>query len=246
MKDVLIICPVGMDYNTDDRWKDHWRLTNTEREYETLVIAYNDYEPPIGTYDHIIHQKGHKWNLIKKIKEHFPYDAYKYIGCLDDDLVTDYQSINVGIKLAKRFDFGLWQLSMPPDSDLHPTYHNCLKQDLTCTFSETNFIEMGSPFFKIDLFEKLLDFLSHWEFKIGMGIDKVFCNIFECPANVVHYASIHQPFRTSYYDKSFAHNEMVQFLYHDFSKIMKEHYNRDITFNDMQVVFNKFRVTGKI
>ncbi|MCK9369308.1 hypothetical protein M0R04_05155 [Candidatus Dojkabacteria bacterium] len=222
--------------------EDHWRWTNNKRNYETLVISYNNFEPEQSSYDYIVNMIGHKWNLIKDVSKIFPIDNYDYIGCVDDDLITDYQSFNVGLDLANRFNFQYWQLSMPPGSDLHPTYHRCLQQDNTCIFSETNFIEMGSPFFTLDKFKFLMDFLSHWDFKVGMGIDRVFYDLFKCPANVVHCANIHQPIRESYYDKTEATLEMYDFMYDKYAKILNQHYGRESHFVDSLNVFKKFKL----
>lgn len=243
----LIICPVGMGISHDPRWKseDHWRLTTNERNYETLVIVYNDFVPEPNTYDHIIRLKGHKWQLMRDIAKVFPTSQYKYVGCVDDDLITDYQSFNKGLELAERFNFQYWQLSMPPDSDLHPSYHQCLKNDPTCDFSETTFIEMGSPFFTLEKYLFLADFLTHWDFKVGMGIDRVWFDMFGCPANVVHCAMIHQPFRESYYDKSEATREMYDFMNNKYREIMKTYYGRDVNFVDQLNVLNKFKLKVK-
>lgn len=238
----LIICPVGMKVPTGTTIdnKDHWRWINNKRNYETLVINYNDFEPELESYDYIIKMEGHKWNLIQEVSKIFPVDNYNYIGCVDDDLITDYKSFNIGLELAEEYNFQYWQLSMPLGSCLHPAYYNCLLQDPTCTFSATNFIEMGSPFFTSEKFNFLMDFLSHWKFKVGMGIDRVFFDLFQCPANVVHCATIHQPFRESYYDNTEATLEMYDFMYDKYAKILRQYYNRESYFVDSLSVIKKY------
>jgi hypothetical protein len=86
--------------------------------------------------------------------------------------------------------------------------------------------------------------MKYADFKIGWGIDKVFCDVLESNANVIHVASIHQPFRDSYYDKTDAMNEMNDFLFTKYPKIMQEHYGRDPDWVDMQVTLKKYKVTG--
>lgn len=244
MADNLIICPVGMKIPTDPRWKDeeHWRWTNNNRDYETLVVVYNDFEPEPNSYDYILKTTGHKWQIMREVGKHFPVNKYKYIGCVDDDLVTDYHSFNDGLSLANKFNFQYWQLSMPEDSDLHPNYHNCLKNDPNCTFSETTFIEMGSCFFTTEKFNFLMDFISHWDMKIAWGIDKTFFDLFQCPANVVHSSMIHQPVRESYYDKTAAQIEMDDYLYNKYPQILKTYYNRESNFQDIPVTLKKYKV----
>jgi hypothetical protein len=240
----LVICPVGMPMPFDARYDsdNHWRYTNKlDREYDTLVVVYNDFEPEPNSYDFILRMKGHKWQIIQKVFETFDYSSYDYIGCVDDDLITDIQSFNKGIKLARMFNSSHWQLSMPHDSSL---IYQPLFQDPSCDVSETNFIEMGSCFFRNDQFTKLLKFMKYADFKIGWGIDKVFCDVLESNANVIHVASIHQPFRDSYYDKTDAMNEMNEFLFTKYPKIMQEHYGRNPNWVDMQVTLKKYKVTG--
>ena len=241
----LIICPVGMEVpkSSEIKNEDHWRWTNNKRDYETLVIVYNDFEPEPNSYDHIIRMKGHKWVILKDLVfwNIFPLKDYEYIGCVDDDLITDYQSFNRGLELAHKYKFNYFQLSMPPDSDLHPTYKGCLQQDPTCDFSYTSFIEMGSCFFTTEKFLKLMEMLEHWNFKVGWGIDKIFYDFFQCPANVVHAATIHQPFRESYYDKTEAMQEMNEFLYKIYPKIMQKYYGRVSNIKENYFVFSSYK-----
>ena len=239
MADNLIICPVGMEMPHDARWseEEHWRWTKNERLYETLVVVYNDFEPEPGSYDHILRMKGHKWQIIQEVAKTFPIDKYKYIGCVDDDLITGYKDFNTGLLLAQNLNFQYWQLSMPHDSSL---IYECLRHDPNCHFSETNFIEMGSPFFTLDKFKFLMKFISHWPLEIAWGIDKTFYDLFQCPANVVHCAMIHQPIRASYYDKTEAMMEMNDYLNFRYPSILKKHYNRESNFIDRQDTLRRF------
>ena len=240
MADNLIICPVGMPMPKDGRYdmENHWRFTKETRNYETLVVVYNDFEPEPGSYDHIIRMKGHKWQIIREVAKVFDYKKYKYIGCVDDDLITDIQSFNRGLELATKYDFRLWQLSMPNDSSL---IYECLRHNPACTFSETNFIEMGSCFFRTDKFEKLLGLLELWNCEVAWGVDKVFCDFLQDTANVVHCATIHQPFRDSYYDHDEAMREMNGFLYNIYPDIMRNHYKREPNWIDRQLTINMFK-----
>jgi hypothetical protein len=244
----LIICPVGMEMPHDPRWKkeDHWRWTHNKRNYETLLVVYNDFEPEPGSYDHLIRMKGNKFQIVRNVAHDIPLGKYNYIACVDDDLITGYQDFNIGLEYAEKFNFQCWQLSMPHDSSL---IFQPLFNDPTCDFSETNFIEMGSPFFKEDKFRFLMEFLDHWDnieshfkLEIGWGIDKTFYDMFQCPCNVVHSGMIHQPFRDSYYDKSRAMAEMNEYLYSIYPRILKQHYGRESRFIDRQETFRKFKI----
>lgn len=237
----LIVCPVGMPIPKDPRWKDedHWRWTHNERDYETLVIVYNDFEPEPGSYDHIVRLKGHKWQLIQEVHKYINLANYTYIGCVDDDLITGYQDFNKGLEYAQKYNFGYWQLSMPSDSSLiYPPLFN----DPTCDFSETNFIEMGSPFFRLDRFIFLMEFIGHWKMEIAWGIDKTFYDLFLEPSYVIHSAMIHQPFRDSYYDQSEAMKEMNEYLSEVYPRILREKYGRESQFIDRQLTLRKFKI----
>ena len=245
----LIIVPVGMKVPTDPKIKDedHWRWTYNTRDYKTLAVCYNNFEPEMNSFDYIIKMKGHKWVIMKDLlfNHILPVDNYEYIGCVDDDLITDYQSFNKGLELARKYSFQYWQLSMPPDSDLHPNYKKVLQQDPNCDFSFTNFIEMGSPFFTVKKFKALMEMLKYWHFKIGYGIDTIFYDFFQCPANVVHSAIIHQPFRESYYDKTEAMQEMYDFISRKYPEIMWKYYGRKTNVNENYQVFSSYKVINE-
>ena len=235
----LIITPVGCPITFDDRYdaENHWRFTDKmERDYETLVVVYNDYVPPENTYDHIVHMKGHKWQIVREIAKGKDFDVskYEYIGCVDDDLITDIQAFNTGLDLAKRHDFRIWQLSMIEGSGI---IYDCLKQNPDWVFSETNFVEMGSTFFRQDTFQEVVRFFDELDFTVGWGIDKVWCDVLKTTANVVHAASIYHPPNTikpSYYNQSDAMMEMIRMIDHVYPKVIREKFNRNWKFRDVQ------------
>lgn len=229
-KKALIICPVGCAMTFHEKYdkENHWRYTNKlERNYETLIAVYNDFEPEPNSYDHMIRIAGHKWQIIRSIPFLFDLSKYSYIACVDDDLITDIQSFNYGIDLALKHDFALWQLSMIEGSGI---IYRCLMQNQNWDYSETNFIEMGSPFFRLDIFHKVIDFMNEIEhFEVGWGLDKMFCQFLDCYANVVHHKSIYHPpnsIKPSYYDQKVAMDEMMYMINHVYPRIMHDKYNK--------------------
>jgi hypothetical protein len=240
----LIITPVGCDITFHDAYdkENHWRFTDkANRVYETLAVVYNDYVPPENTYDHIIHLKAHKWQIVRALAmgrvDGFDLDLtkYDYIGCVDDDLVTDIQSFNVGLLFAKINDFRIWQLSMLEGSGI---IYDCLKQNKDWLYSTTNFVEMGSTFFRQDKFQEVVKFFDELDFQVGWGIDKVWCDVLNTTANVVHAASIYHPPNTikpSYYSQAMAMQEMNDMISNVYPKVMAQVYGRvDWKFRDVQ------------
>jgi len=242
----LIICPVGcpMTFKKEYDEENHWRYTDRAwRDYETLVVVYNDFEPPPNTYDHILRLSGHKWQIIKEVPRLFDTSWYNYVGCVDDDLITDIHNFNLGIHLAQEHNFPLWQLSMLEGSGI---IYDCLKQNKNWSYSETNFIEMGSPFFRQDKFVEAIDFLRELNFDVGWGIDKMFCDVLNTTANVVHAASIYHPPNTikpSYYDQREAYVEMERMILDVYPRIMREKYGKtDWVFTDSQKTLKAFSI----
>jgi hypothetical protein len=196
--------------------KNHWRFTQKQdRLYATWAVIYNEFVPEVEkTFDFISCYKGHKWNIVQHLaREHTDVlKQYRYIGCFDDDLITDIEAVNTLVARALHFNWKLAQLSMLKGSG---AIYRCTQQNTEWSHSKTNFIEMGSPIFRQDIFFKLMDFMAHLDITIGWGIDKLFCEPgvlgHQTEANVVHSHSIYHPHfsvKPSYYDQSLAMQEM--------------------------------------
>lgn len=250
VRKALIVIPCGGNPDKFDPRYDkeaHWRSKHPARTYEILNLMYNDFEPDTNTYDHIIRDvKGHKWQMIAKAFtriQGFDFSKYDYIGCIDDDQITDVWNLNMGLELARRFDFRLWQLSMADQSDV---FYECLKQKEDTVFSETNFIECGVPVFRNDVFKKILKALTYpeWKYEQAWGLDKAYTDIAQSHAHVIHCASIYHPKREAYYnnDRSGAMNELHDFMSHTYPKMCREIFNRETLMVDEQRVYNTYRM----
>lgn len=239
MDKALIITPTGCSMFFDDDYdKDnHWRYAKPERTYETCVVVFNDFQPEPGTYDYIIRMKGLKWNLIPEVCKIINWHNYDYIGCFDDDYVTDIQSVNESLRLARRYDFRLFQQSLTSW-----TVYPCLEQNKDFMFTETNFIELGVPFFRNDIFRKILLFLNDYKYECSdWGIDKILCYYLQATAHVIHSTSIKHVRQESSYNKEDGFREM-RYLMHDFfPKYMKDKFNIEYTPIDEQKVFKGYK-----
>jgi hypothetical protein len=223
----IIFVPTG---NYPDKFDDrydknaHWRSKHPDRTYEIVSCVYKEgFEPDPNTYDYVYHIRGHKWHMVRDVFNQFDYTKYDYVGCIDDDEITDVWNLNRGLEMARRFDFRLWQLSMAEGSDI--------------------FIEMGVPVFRSDVFAKILKALNNWkEFEVGYGLDKAYCDIAQSHAHVVHNASIYHPPRNAYYDKTSSMKELNDFMTTIYPKMAREVFGHDSMMIDQQVTYHRFKM----
>ena len=240
MNKALIITPTGRPiYHHEDYDKDnHWRYTKPERTYETCVVVYNDFQPEPGTYDYIIRRKGLKWNLVPEVSKIINWEDYDYIGVWDDDYATDIQSINKSLAYARRYDFRLFQQS----TTSFQTY-DCLKHNPEFAFTETNFIELGVPFFRNDIYRKVLRFLNDYRYeKSDWGIDKVLCYYLQASAHVVHETTVrHMLPDESTYNKEDGFREMEYLMRDFFPKYMRDNFGLDYQYTDVQQTIRAYK-----
>jgi hypothetical protein len=242
MNKALIITPTGCPIFFDEKYdqQNHWRFTKPERTYETCVVVFNDFQPQPGTYDYIIRRKGLKWNLIPEVAKIINWEDYDYIGCWDDDYVTDIQSVNAALNMARSLDFRLFQQSLTSW-----TVYPCLEHNPDLVFSETNFIELGVPFFRNDIFRKVLRFLNDYKYeKSDWGIDKVLCYYLQASAHVVHNVSIKHMRPESSYSKEDGFREMNYLMNEFFPKYMKEKFNINYSPIDKQYAIQEYKKRG--
>ena len=240
MNKALIITPTGRPiYHHEDYDKDnHWRYTKSGRSYETCVVVYNDFQPEPGTYDYIIRRKGLKWNLVPEVSKIINWQDYDYIGVWDDDYASDINSVEIALSYARRYDFRLFQQS----TTSFQTY-DCLKHNPEFAFTETNFIELGVPFFRNDIYRKVLRFLDAYRYeKSDWGIDKVLCYYLQASAHVVHETTVrHMLPDESTYNKEDGFREMEYLMRDFFPKYMKENFGLDYQYSDVQQMIRAYK-----
>jgi hypothetical protein len=237
----LIITPTGRNLTFDDAYdkENHWRFTKPERTYDTCVVVYKeDFEPEPGTYDFIVRRKGLKWNLIPEVAQIIKWEDYDYIGCWDDDYATDIQSLNFALDLARKGDFRAFQ-----QAAISFNTYPCLRHNPEWLVSETNFIELGVPFFRNDIFRKVLRFLNDYKYqKSDWGIDKVLSFYLQTTFHVIHETTIkHMIPDESSYSKSDGFQEMEYLMTDFFPKYMKKNFNLDYVYNDNQITISAYR-----
>jgi hypothetical protein len=202
------------------------------------VVVYNDFQPEPGTYDFIIRRKGLKWNLVPEVSKIINWEDYDYIGVWDDDYATDIQSINKSLAYARRYDFRLFQQS----TTSFQTY-DCLKHNPEFAFTETNFIELGVPFFRNDIYRKVLRFLNDYRYdKSDWGIDKVLCYYLQASAHVVHDTTVrHMLPDESTYNKEDGFREMEYLMRDFFPKYMRDNFGLEYQYSDVQQTIRAYK-----
>lgn len=247
MDKALIITPTGCPLFFDDEYdkNNHWRFNKPGRTYEVCVIGFkDDYVPEPESYDYFFHEPvRYKWKHLPKLvkdldkKYNVRWYDYDYIGYWDDDYCTDIQSVEIALSLARQFDFRFFQQSL-----ISWTVYPCLQQNKEWIFTETNFTEMGVPFYRADIFKKILTLLEDYVYNESeWGIDKIMCDYLRKTAHVVHASSIKHMRRESWYNKDNAFKEMDYLMRDWFPKYMKEKFNIEYTYNDQQLILNAYK-----
>jgi hypothetical protein len=222
-----IFVPVGIpiafhpSYDRDN----HWRMVKPTRNYEVVAYNYNNFQPESGTYDILVKDRGYKWEMAKHFLETFDYTEYDYIGFWDDDLITDIQSINRAIEIAVDNNLKLFQLSTISGSD---STHTILHQDLSKSYSKTNFNEGMGQFVHSSLIPIILQFFKHHKVKSGWGFDLIMSSICKEKCGVIHEVSMYHPAKPSSYDKTLAHSEMHKILTWVYPNFMKDQYGESV------------------
>lgn len=245
-KDAIIFCAAGIPIHHYEKEYDkdnHWRFTKDHRQYETAVYMYKDYDIESNSYDYLVRDiKGFKWQIAYKFLKEFDFSNYEYVAFFDDDVITDIQSINRAINIAKERDFKIFQLSTVDGSE-HT--HQVLFQNKSLITSTTNFVEGMGPFFHVSLIPSLLEFWKFHEVKSGYGFDLLYTEITNSKAGVIHEVSMFHPPKSfygyvpKYYDNSEAENEMYHILVNVYPKFMKAVYNKDTgPFDRRYIVYN--------
>jgi hypothetical protein len=231
----LIISPTGCSMFFDNSFDkdDHWRYTKQNRSYETCLVVFNDFEPEPGTYDMIIRHKGRKWAMLNEICDKIKWEDYQYIAYFDDDYCTTVTEINKALDIAKKNDFRLFQQSLTSW-----TVYPILTHNSNYVWTETNFIELGVPFFRNDIFRKVLRFFQDYTpGEAEWGMDKVLCFYLQASAHVIHETKIKHMRRESYYDKTKAFAEMDYLMKDWFPKYMDEKFGLKYEYSDQQFAF---------
>ena len=121
--------------------------------------------------------------------------------------------------------------------------YDCLKHNPEFAFTETNFIELGVPFFRNDIYRKVLRFLDAYRYeKSDWGIDKVLCYYLQASAHVVHDCTVrHMLPDESTYNKEDGFREMEYLMRDFFPKYMRDNFGLDYQYSDVQQTIRAYK-----
>lgn len=249
MHKALIITPTGCPMFFDDEYdkENHWRYNKPNRTYEVCVIGFKEqYSPEEGSYDYYFrYPVRYKWKELPRllnflIDKGVDWRNYDYIGYWDDDYCTDIQSVEKALAIARRFDMRIFQQALKSW-----TVYPCLEHNPDWIFASTNFTEMGVPFYRMDIFKKVLTLLTDYVYNESeWGIDKVMCDYIGNTAHVIHESTIKHMRRESWYDKTNAFKEMEYLMTVWFPDYMKKKFGTEYIYNDKQVIYNAVVLNG--
>lgn len=241
MNKALIITPTGCPYYLDDEFdkENHWVFRKPGRTYETCAVIFNDFEPEPGTYDMTIRHKGLKWNMLPEICDIIKWENYDYIGYWDDDYCTDIESLELALDIARKRDLRFFQQSLTSW-----TVYPILEHNPNKFLSETNFIELGVPFFRNDIFRKVLRLLNDYTYKESdWGIDKILSHYLGQTAHVIHASRIKHMRRESSYSKEAGFREMDYLMKEWYPKYSMEKFNKPYEYLDAQIEYGYYEVS---
>jgi len=225
-------CGRPIDFYSAYDAKDHWRYLHDNRNYEVMICPYNDLPIEEGTYDFLLEKRrGYKWELCEYFMNNFDYSKYEYVAFFDDDIITDFQSINRAIEIAYENSLKIFQLSLVEGSYVN---HPLTAQDKSLKYTLTNFVECMSPFYHVSILKDFKDLWNYHKFLTGWGLDCIVSDALKTPSAIIHEVNMyHKPVTgPSWYDRGEAYGEMVHIWKNVFPRYMKDKYNEDAVFVD--------------
>jgi len=189
--------PVGRNLNFHEKYKneDHWRYTKNDRCYDIILLPYDkSFVPQEGTYDILLpSMHGMKWEIVQYFLNTYDYSGYEYVGFFDDDIITNYQSLNFALKLAEEHHMNIFQLSLSEGSSVNePITKKIEERNLLYTI--TNYVECMCPIFHISMIPGLKEILSYCNPWIGWTIDLIYSRCLRTHCNIIHAVSMfHTP-----------------------------------------------------
>lgn len=188
--------PVGKTLNFDEKYKneDHWRYTKNDRCYDIVLLPYKkSFVPEEGTYDVLLPAlHGNKWELVEYFLNTYDYSGYEYVGFFDDDIVTDFHSVNYAFELAEQHHMNLFQMSLQEGSYINEPITSNIK-DPKLLYTITTYVECMCPVFHASLLDKLKHLLDYFNPWTGWGIDVAFSHGLRTYCNIIHAVTMLHP-----------------------------------------------------
>ncbi len=156
--------------------------TASRRDWDLALSHYGDARPDWGQR-YFDAAKGPKWRPIHRwLSEHPEWlEQYDYIWFPDDDLRTDWDTVNRLFQICRDYDLLLAQPALTGDSYLS---HAVTQAHPHCLLRFTVFVEVMAPVFRSDALRRCLPVMQE-DTQYGWGHDWVFPKLLGYPGNKI-------------------------------------------------------------
>ncbi len=146
-----------------------WRASES-RTWDLAVSCYGEGTPDWGQ-DYFVAEKGPKWRPIHRWVTANPqwFDQYDYFWFPDDDIMTDWQTVETLFALCRRYRLQLAQAALTPESHI---WHAVTRRQPGALLRYTNFVESMVPVLSAPALRLCLPVLAE-DSRFGWGIDWV-------------------------------------------------------------------------
>lgn len=165
-KDNLLIIACGQN-----ALHQQWLELHTDFNFDLCLLVYDDTEYQdhnSKSAKYIFKRKAYKWSNIANFITKSVYKPYKYIGILDDDILTNIPTIHNLFEYGKRLDFDLFQPALSHDSYFS---HGATLQIPNADFHLLNTVEIMNPFFSNRAFNVCSNEFDMGPYGQGYGLE---------------------------------------------------------------------------
>jgi hypothetical protein len=141
-KENLLVIPCGQN-SLHQQWKE----LHNDFNFDLCLLIYDDTQYKdhnSKSAKYVFKRKAYKWSNIANFITKSLYRPYKYIGIIDDDILTNITTINNLFDYGKRLNFDLFQPALSHDSYFS---HSATLQISNADFHLLNTVEIMNPFF---------------------------------------------------------------------------------------------------
>jgi hypothetical protein len=183
MKTDLVIIPSGKSALFQD-WEDYSNFN-----FDVAILNWSGEElrnTKHATY--IQNFPGHKWHLIYKFASEHDLSNYRYIMCLDDDVVTSPQLLEATFDFCQENNIDIGQPALLPTP--HPWGHpptGCIER---AKMHITNWAEIMCPIFSQRCWPEAIALCGQMPLGIGYGLETYWEDTFSTQKGTTKFGGI--------------------------------------------------------